>query len=404
MKIVCSKDILNNAVTPALYAVTSKNTNQALDGFLLTADKSSGVLTICGYDLEKGVKVTLSGENVKILEGGKIIINAVKFSSIIKNLPDGEVSVTSDANFSVLISGARSEFTVHGLDGESFPLMPELRGEKNFKISRKILKSMITSTHFAVGVNSSRPSLNGALVEIKNGGFNIIAVDGFRLALRRSFDGVVSDENLDLSFIVPGKSLSELLKLIGDDEEPAEIELTSKHVIISFDNIIYFSRLIESEFLDYRRTIKIDPKTTVITDAKSFAESVERAAILADDKQKTQVKLSFTKEEVNIENKDNYGMLKVSSVSLMGKVFDESDIEIYGDEIEIGFNHRYLLDALKAVRDEKIMLKLESPTKSLVILPYNGENKDSSPADEVRTMDTESSKFLYLVLPVRMRD
>ena len=410
MNIVCSRDILNEAVTPALYAVSAKNATQALEGFLISADKESGILTICGYDLEKGIKVTLSGENIQIKESGKIIINAAKFSSIVRNLPAGNVSVSSDSNFSVTISSGRSEFTVHGLDGDTFPLMPELKGEKSFKISRKILKNMITSTYFAVAVNNSRPSLNGALFEIKNNQLNIIAVDGNRLALRRSFDGIKSDSDdvLELSFIVPGKSLSELLKLIGDDDEAAEIELTRKHVIISFDNIVYFSRLIESEFLDYRRSIKIDPKTTVLIDTKSFAESIERAALLTDDKQKTPVKLKFNKEEVNIENKENLGNLEITSNTALGKTFEECDIEIYGDELTIGFNQRYILDALKAIREDKILLKLESPTKSLVILPYNGDNKDKEGKEEKidvsKIMDVENSKFLYLVLPVRMRD
>jgi len=410
MNIVCARDILSEAVTPALYAVSSKNTAQALDGFLISADKDNGILTICGYDLEKGIKVTLSGENIQIIESGKIIINAVKFSSIIRNLPAGDVSISSDDNFSVTISSSRSEFTIHGLDGDSFPLMPELKGERNFKISRKVLKNMITATHFAVAVNNSRPSLNGALFEIKNNSLNIVAVDGNRLALRRSFDGIIADsgsaesENpdgeLDLNFIVPGKSLSELLKLIGDEDENADIELTRKHVIISFDNIIYFSRLIESDFLDYRRSIKIDPKTTVVIDTKNFTESVERASLLTDDK-KTLVKLKFKKEEVNIENNDNFGVLQITSATTLGKVNDECDIEIYDNDLEIGFNHRYLLDALKAVREEKITLKLESPTKSLVILPYNSEN-DNKDIDKV--MDTENAKFLYLILPVRLRE
>jgi len=409
MNIVCSRDILNEAVTPALYAVSSKNTTQALEGFLLTADKESGTLTVCGYDLEKGIKVTLSGDSIQINEGGKIIINAVKFSSIIRNLPDGEISIVSDKNFMVTISGSRSEFNIHGLDGEAFPLMPELKGEKNFKISRKILKNMIVSTHFAVAVNNSRPSLNGALFEIKNNQLNIVAIDGNRLALRRSFDGIVSEvEGLDFSFIVPGKSLSELLKLIGDEEEAAEIELTRKHVIISFDNIIYFSRLIESEFLDYKRLIKIEPKTTVVINTKSFTESVERASILTDDKQKTLVKLRFKKEEINIENNDNFGMLQVTSTTALGKVSDECDIEIYGEDIEIGFNHRFLLEALKAAKEEKILLKLESPTKSSVILPYNVKNEEgqdnNKDIDISNFMDTENTKFLYLVLPVRLRD
>ncbi|MCL2095722.1 MAG: DNA polymerase III subunit beta [Oscillospiraceae bacterium] len=431
MKIICQRSILNEAVTPALYAVSSKNTNQALDGFLLSADRDAGTLTICGYDLEKGVKVTLSGENLKIEKGGRIIINASKFSSIIRNLPDGDITIASDGSFAVTISGARSEFTVHGLDGENFPLMPELKGDRNFKIGRKILKNMIVSTNFAVAINNARPALNGALFEIRDNGFNIIAVDGNRLALRRSFDGVISDDennagnnnsvdnteteeddniidnnNKGMSFIIPGRSLSELLKLIGDEEEPAQIALTRKHVIISFDNIIFFSRLIESEFLDYRRSIKNDPKTSVAIDVRSLIESVERASVLADDKQKTLVKLNFRNEEINIENNDNFGRLEISSATSLGKVFDECDIEISGNDIEIGFNHRFLLDALKAVREEKVLLKLESPTKSMVILPYNNKDGEENKTDvtDINGMDVENSKFLYLVLPVRMRD
>ncbi|MCL2772633.1 MAG: DNA polymerase III subunit beta [Oscillospiraceae bacterium] len=424
MNIICSRDILNEAVTPALYAISTKNTVQALDGFLLIADKDSGILTICGYDLEKGIKVTVSGEGIQIIDGGKININAVRFSSVIRNLPEGNVSIETDDNFSVTIKSNKSEFTIHGMDPESYPLMPELKGEKSFKISRKILKNMIVSTLFSVAANSSRASLNGALFEIKDNRMNVVSTDGNRLSLRRSFEGLtsnspnppepseesgspyetnISDENeksegFELSFIIPGKSLAELLKLIGDEEEPAEIELTRKHVIVSVDNIIYFSRLIESEFLDYRRAIKTDPRLTVVIDAKSFADSVERAAVLTEDRQRTQLRLSFKKEDVNIENKDNAGILQIKSESSIGKVFDECSIEMDGEDLEIGFNHRFLSDALKAIRgEEKILLKLESPTKSLVILPYNGDNKDIE-----KTMDTENSKFLYLVLPVRL--
>ena len=394
MNINCKKDTLNDALTPALYAVSTKSTNQLIECFLLSADKESGMLTICGYDLEKGIKVTLSGENLSIIESGNIVVNAAKFSSVIRNLPEGSVSISSDENFSILISGGRSEFTLHGFDGETFPLLPELAGEQKFSISRKVLRNMIVSTHFAVAVNSSRPSLNGALFEIKDNGICIVAIDGSRLALRRSSEGIVSAGELDFGFIVPGKSLSELLKLIGDEEDSAEIELTKKHVVISFDNIVYFSRLIESEFIDYRRIIKNEPVTTVALNTKSFAESVERASLLSDDKQKTHVRLKFEKREINLENSDNFGVLQISSTSAMGKSVDEFDIEIFGEGMEIGFNHRYLLDALKAIREEKIKILLESPTKSMLILPYSQEGEDA----------TQDFTYLYLVLPIRMKD
>ena len=185
--------------------------------------------------------------------------------------------------------------------------------------------------------------------------------------------------------------------MIGDHEKPAVIELTNKHVIISFDNIIFFSRLIDNEFLDYSKVIKIDPKTTVVLKTKSFLESVERAAVLTDDRMKTMLRLNFNKEEININNRDEAGILKINSESTAGKSYDECDIDIYGDDILIGFNSRYLAEALKAVKEEQIQLKLESPTRSMLIMPYD-KNTD------VNIMDIDGGKFIYLVLPVRMKD
>jgi len=393
MNIVCARDILNKAITPALSAVANKNTVQALDGLLITANKNDGTLVICGYDLEKGVKVTAPGGVAQINKSGGVIINAVKFSSIIRNLPDGDVSISVDSNLSVNIECGDNEFTLHGLDGKVFPLMPELKGDKNFKLSKKVLKNMISATLFSVANNESRPALNGALFEIKNNQLNVVGTDRYRLSLRRSFEGLVSSEELDINFIIPGKSLAELLKLIDDENEPVEIELTRKHVIFSFDNIIYFSRLIESEYLDYRRVIKIDPKTSVIINTQKFLESVERSALLAEKTNLQKIKLILNKE-VNIENKDEMGILQVTSTSSIGKMCAKCDIEIYGDDLTIAFNQRYLSDALKAIKDEKILMKFESVLKSLVILPYDNNTE----------VDVNNAKFVYLVVPVRMLD
>jgi DNA polymerase-3 subunit beta len=391
MNIICERDILNGAITPALSAVSAKVTENGTDGLLLTADKGSGTLTVCGYDLEKGVKVTVSGENVQINESGSIILNAVRFSSVVKNLPDGSVSVIVDENLVATVKNGRSKFEIHGLGGGTFPLLPELKGQKSLKLQRKALKNMIASTLFSVANNNSRPALNGALFEIKDKQLNIVACDGVRLAVRRSFDVVASSKELDLSVIIPGKSLAELLKLIGDDETPAAIELAPKHIIVSFDDIVFFSRLIESEFLDYRKTLNITAKTTAAADTRSFSESVERAAALTDDKSKTQIKLSFRKDE------NNAGTLQVTSASTLGKVSDECGIEFDGDDVNIGFNQRYLAEVLKAVKDEKILLKLESPMKALIMLPCDKDTDKTG-------MDVENGKFVYLALPVRMKE
>ena len=407
MNIICERDILNKAVTSASAAVSNKGTMQSLDGFLLTADKEEGTLVICGYDLEKGVKVTVSGEGVQINESGKIVLNAAKFSSIVRNL-DGDISIEVDSSFAAHIKSNRSEFTLHRLDADTFPLMPELTGERNLNISRKVLKNMISSTLFSVGVNSSTPALNGTLFEIKNNCLNVVASDGFRLSLTKSVEELVSadenEEGLDFNFVIPGKSLAELIKLIGDEEEDAEIQLTGKHVIVSFDNIIFFSRLIESDFLDYRRVItQVQPKTMAIVDTKSLLDSVERAALLTDDKGKTEIRLLFKKEELTLESREESGIVQVTSTGTLGKVVDECDIDIYGDDLLIAFNHRYLHEALRAVKDEKIVIKLENAMKSLIILPYDEENGNNNNSN-IDSLDIDNSKFLYLVLPLRMRD
>ena len=421
MFLICERDILSGATSPALCAISSKGTVQALECFLLSADKDTGILTVCGYDMEKGVKVTLSGEDIQIAESGRILINAAKFSSILRNLPAGDVAIKTDENMIVYISSKtrKSEFTMHGLDSEAYPLLPELTGPATFSINRDTLRGMITATHFAVASNNSSPALNGALFEINQNSLNIIALDRPRLALRRSFDGVAPNDtpDLQLSFIVPGKSLSELLKLIGDTEDPVEIQITRKHAILSFDNLIFFSRLIDSDFPDYKRLININPVTTVIIDTKSFIESVERASLLTDDRLKSLVTLTFGKNgnNDNSENsEENAGnansTLQITSTTTLGNTYEECDIEMEGEDIVMGFNHRYLSDALKACGEEKIMLILENPTKSMMLLPYTvpveaeeGAAPEVTEVPDISEMISEG-RFLYLVLPIRPRD
>lgn len=393
MNFICEKKSLYTAIISALAAVSKKSTLQVIEGLLLTANKDDGTLVLCGYDLEKGVKVTISGENLQIIESGNIIINAEKFSSVIKSMPDGDVSITVDTNFIMDIKSNKVEFEIHGVDGKTFPSLPELKGEKNFKLPRKTLRYMIASTLFSVATNNPKPVLNGALFELKNNRLNVVSTDGCRLAMRRSSEGLTANEELDLRFIIPHKSLAELLRLIGEAGDSAELELTKKHVIVSFDNIIFFSRLIEGEYFNYNHAIQTAPKTTVVMETRSFVESLERAAVLTDDRQKNNITLNFKKEDLTIENRDEAGIVQITSESSSGKTFDECGIEIYGDDLEIGFNQRYLYEALKAIKEEKILMKLESAVKSLIILPYNKE----------KDIDIHDSTFLYLVSPMRIR-
>lgn len=394
MIIQCSKSILNNAITPALLAVTNKNTIPALEGLLIVADEESGSLTICGYDLEKGVRVVISGENVTIKESGSVIINAAKFSSIIRNLSDGDIEIESDKNFIVSIKSNKSEFNLHSIDGESFPNLPVLKGEKNFKMKQENLKDLIGRTLFSVAVNNPKPVLNGVYFEINDKLIKAVSVDGQRFSYRVEKegvyikDGLAHDGSIIQKFVVPAKTLSELFKLLKDSEDFAEIEMTSKHLIVKIDNIIFFSRLIEGEYIDYAKTVPGTASTVCRINKREFIESVERASVIMDERNKDGVIMNF-------EYNEGDSVLKISSVNSIGKVNDEFSVEMDGESVRIKLNPTYILDALRHIEDEFIMLKIESGLRPVIILPEEDYNAEKNNLDY---------KYLYLIVPMRIRD
>ena len=379
MRFTCGREALAQALAPAFLAVSSKNTISALEGFLISADAGEGTLEICGYDLEKGVKVTISGDAVNVEEGGSFIVTASKFLQIVKNLGSDLVKVTCDANYLLKVSGGRSEFTLHAAGAEAFPVLPELGWEKTFGIAQKTLKELITGVLFAVAQNNPRPTYNGALIEIAGGGVKAVGVDGFRLAMRRKETAVDmgGEDDGGAKFIVPGKSLSELSKLLNDGGEPAQIEVSRKHVVVSMGNIVFFSRLIEGEYLDYGKVIPSDFRSFAYVQRSVAINSVERASLLLDDRTK-HIKLEFSPER---------DALALSSATSLGEVHEECPIKMTGEPITIGFNSRYLLDALSAAGEEELLVRMESPMKAAVIT-----SEKSGEAVE--------PEFLYLVLPV----
>lgn len=369
-KFTSDRRTLLNAVMPALTASSNKSTLPALEGLLFEVKGEE--LTVCGYDLEKGVKTyaQVLGEG-----DGAVILNAQKIAGIIKNFPDCDISFRADEKNIVTITGAMSEFSVHALSAEAFPNLPELSGDKSFRIKAGLMKEMIGSTYFAVAQTDARPILTGEYFEIEGNKLTVVALDNHRMALREESEAVNGCAE-KLSFIVPGKSIYEFSKLLTDSEETVEAELTSKHIIMRVGETVFFSRLIEGEFFDYNKAIPTQNKIFAKINTGAFIESVERASLLIDEKLITPLKCSFKN-----------GTLNISCSTQYGKVNDNIRISKEGDDIEIGFNNRYLLDALRACRDELILASLSSPLMSMVITP---------------AVEKEGSRYLYLVLPMRL--
>ncbi|MBP5230791.1 MAG: DNA polymerase III subunit beta [Clostridia bacterium] len=372
IKFLSDKKTLLSLIMPALAATSNKNTLPALEGLLFRLENN--LLTVCGYDLEKGVRTQ---GTVHAIEDGAVILNAQKVAAIIKNFPDYDIRFEASENNLVKISCDQSDFVIHGLTAEAFPNMPDLGGDKSFCVSRSIMKEMITSTIFAVSQSDIRPILTGEFFQISNRSLTVVALDNYRMALREEKE-CVFDNDGEFSFVVPGKALNELARILDDSDEMLRVEFTAKYVIFKMENTILFSRLMEGEFMDYHRAIPPQSRISVILNRSAFEDSVTRASLLIDEKMKNPLRCRFTDQNLNITCSTQYG-----------KVNDNLPIEKEGDDIEIGFNYRYLLDVLHICRDERLKLSLSTPFMSMMIEAEK---------------ESDTGRYIYLVLPLKLKD
>lgn len=382
MKAIFEKSILLNAILPALGSVSGKNTIPAIEGINLNCTEDGNCI-ITAYDLEKGYRTEIACE---VSKPGNYIINAQKLCQIVRAMPEGFITLEVDANNIARIINGKSEFEIYAMNGADFPSLPVLRSEHGFVISRGVLKNMITKTQFAVAQNDMRPELNGAFFKIEGNKMTVVSCDGNRMAIKEQITDIENknddESDLDMKFIIPAKTLIELMKLLSDSDETVSIRITRKYAIFMIDNVIFFSRLIENEYIDYNRFIPKTPKTFVKIDCESFLGALERASLVTEDKTMGQAK-----SILRCSFEDN--MLKISSVSVSGKVYDEVFTEKTGDDIMLGFNCRFLLDALRSCDSEKLMLSLTSQLTGMTIAPAEPE---------------EDSNFTFLVLPVRIKE
>ena len=375
MKFTADKKMLEKSIAPVCLGVAPKNTDPILEGIYIEA--KDGVLTMCSYDREKGIRTTLEAD---IEKEGKIVVDAQKTSAIIHSLPDGPVTIEADENLIMRIVTEEADFQISGKDATNYPGLPDVRGDIDYTLQQNKIRAMINKTLFAVSQDDSKPIYTGSLFEIKGNSMRITALDGFRVSMRCD-EGLTERDDLDLRFIMPGKAQSDLLRLISDSDRPISVNMARKHIIFTFDNVYFITRLLDGEFLDYKK--KIPPQRTVAAriNTARFIDSIERAALIIDERIKSSIKLTF-------EN----SVLNISVATMLGKFKDEfSYEESVEGKLEIGFNHKILLEALRAINEEYVTVTLSHNLGPMIITP--DEKSEGNP-----------DRFLYMILPVQLNN
>lgn len=366
MKFSCEKSLLQSAISITARAVSPKSSIPALEGILLEAGDT---LRLTGYNLETGIRTEVPAN---ISNKGSLVLSARLFGEIIRKLPDDVVSFSAEG-CTVNIKCGMSEFNIMGIDAEEFPELPSVDQENAFNIMQKNLKYMIAQTLFAVSDNESRPVHTGSLFEIGEDDLTVVSVDGYRLALRR--EKINRKVGGVFSFVVPGSALGEVEKICTDSEELATVTQGKRHVMFQIGQTMLVSRRLEGEFLNYRQSI---PRTNTIKvegDTRELLTTIDRVSLIINENNKSPLRCTF-----------DDGMLLISTRTAIGNAHDRCKITGNGTGLEIGFNNRYLMDALKAAPAQRVRLELQTGVSPCVILPVEGEEN-----------------FLYMVLPVRLK-
>ena len=367
MKFSCEKSLLVAAISTASRAAAAKSAVPSLEGLLIEA---YDLVTITGYDLKTGIRSSLSAD---IIEQGSLVINARLFGDIIRKMPDDIVTISVNDSYLATIKCGMSEFSIMGMNSADYPELPSVDSLNSIYVKEKDIKAMIAETNFAVSDNEARPIHTGALFELNGDVLTVVAVDGYRLALRR--ERISKAEVGEISFVVPGSALAEVERIASDCDDDVKISVGSKHIMFTMDSNVLVSRRLEGEFLNYKNSIPQTSKYSIELSKKNLIEAVERVSLIISDKFKSPVRCQFG------EN-----VLTLSTHTTLGKAYDECEVKGDGEGLEIGFNNRYILDALKAAPADNVRMQLSTGIAPCVIVP------------------TDTNKnFLYMILPVRLR-
>ncbi|OON97940.1 MAG: DNA polymerase III subunit beta [Epulopiscium sp. Nele67-Bin005] len=367
MHIICTQENLLNSINIVLKAVSTKTTLPILQCILLKTNDVG--VTLVGTNLELGIESNL---DANIIEEGTIALEAKIFSEIIRKMPSGEVELKLDvSNHMVTIICQKSKFKIASHEVSVFPKLPKIATTTEYSIEQCLLKDMIRQTIFSVSQEDTRPVLTGELFEIRDGLFNVVAVDGFRIAYRCTS---VEGEMPDIAVVVPAKTLNEISKILLADPEEIKFYVDENHIMFDLGESRVVSRLLEGEFLKYQQVFSQDYETCITLNRKQLLMSIERAALISREGKKNPIKIEINEEQ-----------MVITSQTELGAVREELDIVLQGKRLNIAFNPKYLIEILKAIEEEVVVINFISSLTPCIIRPEIGNH------------------FKYLVLPIRLK-
>ena len=368
MRFTCEKSMLVQGLNIAGRTVAQKSSLSVIEGILCKAGMG---ISLTGYNMETAITYDIPAE---VADPGQCILPAKLFGDIIRRLPEGPVTVVVSDDYKVSIRAGYASFTISAESAEDYPELPDVNSGRPVKIPQNRLKELISGTLFAVSENQGRPIHTGVKFEVTDTSITAIAVDGFRLA-RRTYhpeEGTAREMN----FVVPAPGLKEVEKIVSDVEDAASFTLGTKHILFQIGNATLVCRLLEGDFLDWRKVVPTGCPIKLVADVGDLSSSVERVGLIVSEKYKSPVRCTFSHNE-----------LLMRTQTTIGAAEDKCSLAGDGKELEIGFNVRYLADALKVIPSEEVTLELTNGLSPIVLTPVDDKHD-----------------FAYMVLPVRIKN
>ena len=371
MKIICYKDTIFKALNSVIKGVASKTTKPILEGILIqTNDKEIKLTT---YDLEIGIEYIIECD---VKEQGSTVVNAIMFSEIIRKLPDSEISITLNENNLLEIECEGALYKLTTMNPDEFPELPKIEIENSIDLEQNMLKNMIRRTIFAVSTEENRPIFTGCLFEVENNKLNVVAVDGFRLALRSIY---LQEKVNDFKAVIPGKTLNELNKILLDSFDHVKIGIAKNQALFEMENCKVVTRTLDGEFLNYKSVIPTTWETRIRVNKNSLQDSFERISLISASSIEKEKKYPV-KVTVDI------GKITISCTNQTGDAKEEIFVSTEGKNLEAGFNPKYFLDSLKAIDDEEVYVEFGTSISPCLI------------------KSVENNDYVYMILPIRLKD
>lgn len=363
MKLVCSKSNLLNGVQIVSKAVSNKTTMSILECIMIDATKGS--ITLTANDMDLGIETVIEGD---IIEKGAIALDAKIFLEIVRKLPDSDIKIDTDDSFKTTITCEKAKFNIIGKSGEDFSYLPVVEKNDSIIISQFTLKEVVRQTIFSISDNDNNKLMTGELFEINDDELKVVSLDGHRISIRKIR---LKESYSPKKVIVPGKTLNEVSKILpGGAENDVIISFTDKHIVFEFGNTTVVSRLIEGEYFRIDQMLSSDYETKVKINKKEFLNCIDRATLLVKEGDKKPIIINIL---------DGSMELKINSI--LGSMNEDIDIEKQGKDLMIGFNPKFLIDALRVIDDEEVDLYMVNPKAPCFI-----KNQEES--------------YIYLILPV----